>query len=109
MPFGLINAGATFQRAMDAAFHEYINKFMVVYQDKLTTYSKRVEDHCRHSEKIFIKALEYGVSLNPKKCTFGVTEGKLLGHIASKDGVKINPERVASIDKVPKLKNVKGI
>ena len=84
MTFGLINTGATFQRAMDVAFHEYINKFMVVYHDDLTTYSKKVEDHCRHLEKIFIKALEYGVSLNPKKCAFGVTEGRLLGHIVSK-------------------------
>ena len=56
-----------------------------------------------------IKALEYGVSLNPKKCTFGVTEGRLVGHIVSKDGVKIDFERVAAIDKVPRPKNVKGI
>ena len=109
MPFGLINAGATFQRAMDVAFHEYIDKFMVVYQDDLTTYSKKVGDHCSHLEKIFIKSLDYGVSLNPKKCTFGVTEEKLLGHIVSKDGVKIDPKRVAAIDKVPKPRNVKGI
>ena len=61
MPFGLINVDATFQRAMDVAFHEYIDKFMVVYQDDLTTYSKKVGDHYSHLEKIFIKALEYGV------------------------------------------------
>ena len=90
-------------------FHEYINKFMVVYQDDFTTYSKKVEDHYGYLERIFIKALEYGVSLNPKKCDFGVTEGKLLGHIVSKDGVKIDPERVVAIDKIPKPKNVKGI
>ena len=109
MPFGLINAGATFQRVMDVAFKDYIDKFMVVYQDDLTAYSKKAEDHCRHLEKIFLKALEFGVSLNPRKCTFGVTEGKLLGHIVSKEGVKIDPERVAAIDKVQKPKNVKGI
>ena len=109
MPFVLTNIGATFQRAMDVAFHEYINNFFVIYQDDLTTYSKNLEDHCRHLEKFFIKAFEFGVSLNPKKCTFGVTEGKLLGHIVSKDGVKIDPERVVAIDKVIKPKSVKGI
>lgn len=57
MPFGLINAGATFQRAMDVAFHEYIDRFI---QDDLTTYSKKAKDHCKHLENIFIKALEYG-------------------------------------------------
>ena len=71
MPFGLINAGATFQRAMDVAFHDYIKKFMVVYQDDLIAYSKKAEDHPRHLEKKFIRALEYGVSLNPKKLHLG--------------------------------------
>ena len=82
---------------------------MVIYQDDLTTYSKEVKDHYRHLKKIFVKALEYGVSLNPKKCVFVVTEGKLLGHIVSKDGIRIDPERVMAIDKIPKPKNVKGI
>lgn len=109
MPFGLKNAATTFQRAMDVTFANYINKFMVVYQDDLTAYSKKVEDHCGHLEKIFIKALEYGVSLNPRKCIFGVTGGNLLGHIVSKSGVRIDPERVATIDKISQPKNVKGI
>ena len=75
----------------------------------MTAYSKEAKDHCEHLEKIFVKALEYGVSLNPKKCAFSMIEGKLLGHIVSKDGIRIDPERVMSIDKIPKPKNVKGI
>lgn len=81
MPFGLTNTGETFQRAMDDAFFDIINVFLVVYQDNLTTYSKKEGDHCDHLEKIFNKAVEYGIFLNPKKCAFGVTEGKLWGHI----------------------------
>ena len=94
---------------MDVAFADFKDKFMVVYQFDLTTYSKEAKDHCKHLEKIFIKALEYGASLNPKKCAFVVTEGKLLGHIILKDGIRIDPERVMAIDRVPKPKNVKGI
>lgn len=75
----------------------------------MTAYSKKAEDHCNDLEKIFIRALEYGISLNPKKCYFGVTEGKLLGHIVSKDGVRIDPERVAAIDKIQIPKTVKAI
>ena len=100
MPFGLTNVGATFQSTMDVAFYNYINKFMVVYQDYLTTYSRKVEGHYKHLEKIFIKALEYGVSLNQRKCALGVIEGDFLGHIVSKDGVRIELERVATIEKV---------
>lgn len=94
---------------MDVAFSYFINLFLVIYQDDLTAYSKKEEDHCEHLEKIFIRALEYGISLNPKKCVFGVLEGKLLGHVVSKDGVKIDPERVIAIDKVPQPRNVKGM
>lgn len=109
IPFGLINVGATFKRAMDFSFKEYIDKFMVFYQDDLIAYSRKAKDHMRHLEKIFEKALEYVVSLNPKKCTFGVKKGKLLGYIVSKDRVKIDPKRVVAIDNIPKTKNVKGI
>lgn len=71
----------------------------------MIAYSKKVEDYCNDLEKIFIRALEYGISLNPKKCHFGVTEGKLLGHIVSKDGVRIDPKRIDAIDKIqiPKI------
>ena len=53
--------------------------------------------------------MEYGISLNPKKCQFGVTEGKLLGHIVFREGVRIDLERVMEIDKIPLPKNVKAI
>ena len=102
MSFGLTNVGTTFQRAIDVAFVDFKDKFMVVYQDDPTAYSKEVKDHCKHLENFLIKTLEYGVSLNPKKCAFTVTEGKLLGHIVSKDGVRIDPERIIAIDKIPK-------
>ena len=69
MPFGLSNAGATFQYAMDVAFVDIIDKFLAMCQDDLTTYSKDENDHCMHLEKVFIRALKYGVSLNPRSVT----------------------------------------
>lgn len=65
---------------MDVAFAYLINAIMVVYQDDLIVYSNKEGDHCLHLEKIFLKALEYGISLNPKKFQFAVIEGKILGH-----------------------------
>ena len=78
---------------------------MVVYQDDFTAYSKKFENLYNHLENIFKKALEYGKYLNPTKCQCGVIEGKLLGHIVSKEGVRIDLERVKSSDniKVPKI------
>jgi hypothetical protein len=48
MPFGLINAGATFQREMDIAFRGLINHSVVVYLDDVTIYSKNKDDHLAH-------------------------------------------------------------
>lgn len=109
IPFGPIIASATFQRFMDVAFDDFIDLFEAIYQDDLTVHRKKEEDHCSHLEKIVVRALEYKISLNPKKCVFGVKEGKLLGHIVSKEWVRIDPEHVATIDKIPQLKNAKWI
>ena len=100
MPFGLLNAGATFQRAMDYAFNELIGKIIEIYQDDLTVFSKERSDHVSHLRKVFERCRKFGISLNPAKSTLGVDKGKLLGHIISKDGVKIDPERVEAIKKV---------
>ena len=53
MPFGLINAGATFQRAMDIAFHSLIGCSVVIYLDDITIFSKRREEHTFHLRHIF--------------------------------------------------------
>ena len=84
IPFGLINAGATFQRAKDIAFRSLIGRNVVIYLDDITIFSKRRGEHAFHLRQIFERCWKYGISLNPKKCVFAVTEGKLLGHIVSK-------------------------
>ena len=48
-------------------------------------------------EKFYLKCKKYGISLNPRESNFGLEEGKLLGHIISKDGIKIDPERIKEI------------
>jgi hypothetical protein len=97
MPFGLMNAGATFQRAMDIAFIEEKDQFVVIYLDEITVFSKSDEEHCCHLKKKFLKCRRYGLSLNPKKYLFSMKEGKLLGHIVSAEGVRIDPSRVEAI------------
>jgi ribonuclease HI len=97
MPFGLMNAGATFQRAMDIAFIGEKDKFVLIYLDDITVFSSSHELHLQHLRKTFLKCRRYGISLNPKKSSFALKEGKLLGHIVSEDGVKIDPKRVEAI------------
>ena len=91
MPFGLINAGATFQRAMDITFGGLINRSVVVYMDDITVISYHRRDHIYHLRQIFERCQRCGISLNPRKSIFVVIEGKLLGHILSKEGIVIDP------------------
>jgi hypothetical protein len=96
--FGLKNVGATFQMAMDHAFSGLIGKFMADYKHDLTMNSKTRGDHIHHLRKVFEICRLYGVSLNPKKCLFVVTQGKLLGHIVCKEEIYIDSERVKAIN-----------
>jgi hypothetical protein len=109
MPFGLKNVGDTFQRAMDHAFKYLIGKFMVDYQDDLTVHSKIREEHINHLRQVFERCRLYGISLNPKKCLFVVSEGKLLGYIVSKKGVYIDLERIKAINELNPPTSKKGV
>jgi hypothetical protein len=97
MSFGLMNAGIMFQRAMDIAFVGKRDKFVVIYLDDITVFSRSDKEHCRHLRKVFLKCNNFGISLNPKKSMFAMEKGKLLGHIVSVEGVRIDPSRVESI------------
>jgi hypothetical protein len=109
MSFDLMNDGATFQRAMDFSFSDYLFKFIVVYQDDLTVFSKNRSDDVDHLRKIYDRCRSLGISLNPKKSILGFFEGKLLRHIVSKAGVHIDLERIKGIMEIPLPFSQKGI
>jgi hypothetical protein len=83
MPFGLKNAGATYQRAMVTLFHDMMHKEIEVYVDDMIAKSQSEEDHLDHLLKLFERLRKFRLRLNPAKCTFGVRSGKLLGFIVS--------------------------
>jgi len=107
MPFSLINAGVTFQRALDIDFIGENDKFIVIYLDDVTVFSKYDDEHLLHLKQTFRKCRKFGISLNPKKSHFVMDEG-LLGHIVSFDGIKIDPERVNAIQHIEQPRHRKG-
>lgn len=109
MPFSLINVGATFQRAMNLSFGHLIGKIIVVYLDDLTVFSRKREDHFKDLETVLQRCRDHGISLNPKKSVFCVTEGKLLGHIVSQDGIKIDPDHVKDIQQLSLPSDKSGV
>jgi hypothetical protein len=90
-------------------FRGLINKCVVVYLDDVTVYSKNREEHIQHLTQIFERCRKYGISLNPKKTIFSVEEGKLLGHIISRAGIHIDPERIKAIAQLPLPHNKKSM
>jgi hypothetical protein len=104
-----MNVGATFQRAMDFTFIGERDKFVVIYLDDLTVFSKTDEEHLIHLKQTFKKCRSFGLSLNPKKSHFVMREGNRLGHIVSRDGIRIDPKRIEAIDTINIPRNVKEI
>ena len=64
MPFGLMNAGATFQRVMDIAFSEEKEKYVVIYLDYITMFSKTNPYHLQHLRKVFLKCRKFGKAIS---------------------------------------------
>lgn len=90
--FGPMNARATFQRAMDIAFVNKRDNFIVIYLDDMIMFSKSEKDNLEHIRQTFLKCRKFGLSLNPNNSLFSLQEGKLLGHIVSQEGVRIDLE-----------------
>ena len=100
MPFGLKNAGATFQQAMEIAFADEKDVFLVVYLDDLTIFSHSDDENLYHFRILFQKCRKFEISLNLKKRLFSMEEGNILGHIISKDGIWIDPSWVEVIQQI---------
>jgi hypothetical protein len=93
MPFGLKNAGATFQRFIDMALAPLLGKTVDAYVDDLLVKSKKRQDHPADLHKAFKLMRKFKVRLNPEKCSFGVEAGKFLGSMITANGVEANPTK----------------
>lgn len=92
---------------MDIAFKDIIGKCIIIYMDDLIVFSIKRGDHISDLCKVFQRCREFSISLNSNKCIFGVTEGKLLGHVISENGISIDPKHIQDILKIQPLANKK--
>jgi hypothetical protein len=98
--FGLKNARATYQRAMNLIFHDLLGVLMEVYIDDLVIKSASFEGHLADLRVAFERMRKYNLKMNPLKCAFGVSAGKFLGFVVHEKGIEIDPKKVESINRV---------
>ncbi|CAJ2632149.1 unnamed protein product [Trifolium pratense] len=109
MPFGLKNAGATYQRMMNKVFRGQIGDMLEVYMDDMIVKSPEELDHVVHLRKVFEQARRYNMRFNPEKCTFGVRAGKFLGFYLTERGIEANPDKCRAFAELPTPSDKKSI
>jgi len=109
MPFGLVNAPATFQRLMDVVLKNEKGEFVQVYLDDIIIYSQTWEEHLEHIEIVLQRLDEAGLKMGKGKCHFGLVELEFLGHIISREGIKPDPKKLKKIKDWPVPQNTKQV
>jgi hypothetical protein len=109
MPFGLKNAGATYQRLMNKMFRNQIGRNVEVYIDDMLVKTKDEANHLEDLEETFKTLRQYRMKLNPSKCVFGVSSGKFLGFMVSQRGIEANPDKIKAVLEMTPPRTVKEV
>jgi hypothetical protein len=102
MPFGLKNAGATYQRMMQNCLGSQIGRNIQVYIDDVVITTRKEESLISDLKETFDNLNRYKLKLNPTKCSFGVSVRQLLGFLVSARGIEANQEKIQAILKIGK-------
>jgi hypothetical protein len=109
IPFGLKNAGATYQRTMQKCLADQIGRNIHAYVDDIAVMSKKQDGLIADLQETFDNLRKYNMMLNPTKCVFGVLAGQLLGFIVSHRGIEVNPEKIRAILNISRPNDLKDV
>jgi len=109
IPFGLKNAGATYQRAMNTIFRSHFRKKVECYVDDIAVKSRDKNDHLRNLKIMFDIMRAYQLKMNPTKSFLGISSGKFLGFIVTSKGIHLDPDKVKVIQNMHPPKNIKEL
>ena len=109
MPFGLKNAGATYQRLVNHMFHPQIERNVEVYVDDMLVKSLDEEEHLDDLQEIFDTLRRFNMKLNPSKCIFRVSSEKFLRFMVSHRGIEANPEKIKAILNMKPPQSIKEV
>ena len=109
MPFGLTNAPSTFQRFMNDIFSDLLDVHVIIYLDNILIYSDNPADHKKHVHEVLRHLCANGLYARQDKCHFSSDTIEYLGFILTKDGLKMDPSKVQTIQDWPEPQKVKDI
>ena len=109
MPFGLENAGSTYQWMMTKIFEPQLGKNVKVYINDIVVKSKLVSEHVGNLTSIFEILREHKLRLNASKCSFGVGSRKFLGYMVTHSGIEVNPDQIKAINNLQPPRNPKEV
>ena len=109
MPFGLKNAGSTYQRMMTKMFEPQLGNSIEVYIDDMVVKSKVVAEHVTDLTSTFEVLRKHKLRLNASKCSFGVCSGKFLGYMVTHRGIEVNPDQIKAINSLQPPRNPKKV
>ena len=94
MPFGLTNAPAAFMDLMNCVFRPYVDQFVVVFLDYILVHSKDWENHNTHLRVVLETLRKEQLYAKLSECEFWLNEVSFLGHIVSKEGIRVDPKKI---------------
>jgi hypothetical protein len=109
MPKGLRNVEPTFCRMTKAALKDQVDKNVLSYIDDIVIASKKKETYISDLVKTFTNMCEARLKLNPEKCIFGITKGKVLGCLVSRKGIEANPDKIRALIQMQHLQSRKDV
>ena len=109
MPFGLTNAPSMFQRFMNDTFSDLLDVHVIIYLDNILIYSDNPADHRKHVHEVLHCLCANGLYARLDKCRFSSDTIEYLGFILTKDGLKMDPSKVQTIQDWPEPRKVKDI
>ena len=109
MPFGLKNAGSTYQRMITKMFEPQLSRSIEVYIDDMVVKSNVVSKHVGDLTNIFEILRKHKLHLNASKCSFGIGSGKFLGYMVTHKGIEVNPDHIKAINSLQPPRNPKEV
>jgi len=101
LPFGLCNAPTTFQRVVLGIFSDMLNDSMEIFMDDFTPYGISFQEALQNLEKVLKRCIQAHLSLSIEKCHMMMSEGIVLGHFISSQGIQVDPSNIQVIKDLP--------